>query len=413
MNRKRIIRKVLTALFWLLAGTGMVTLLVAANRRDAGHVIREVRINIKGDGEQFFIDKSDILLQLTVAAKTTLVGQSLNGLNLARLERSLERGVWIRDAELWIDGRDVLHVQVTEREPVARIFTTAGASFYIDSSGQRMPLLEKESARVLVVSNYPGAVHFNHQDSSRAADVKAIANHIAADEFWKEQIAQVDITPSGVYEAVPVVGNHVIRLGDAGHLDEKLARLMTFYKKVLAQTGFDKYAIVDVQYDGQVVGIRHGTVSAIDSLQLQKNIEDLLARSQAQLLHDSLTAVEQLSPDAESQRPRRVMPLDSIANVSEPFGSVAEPVADPKPDTAHRVVNIPRPVNPKPAASRPKPASARPKPAATATATHARTSPPKPVVQQKPLVQQRTARQAAGPKPKPKPVRRRTTTNEY
>jgi cell division protein FtsQ len=415
MNRTRIIRKLLTALFWLFAGSGMVTLLVAANRRDAGHVVREVQITILGDGEHFFIDKSDILLQITVAAKTALVGRSLDGLNLARLERSLERGVWIRDAELWIDSRDVLHVKVTEREPVARIFTTAGASFYIDSSGQRMPLLEKESARVLVVSNYPGAVHFNHQDSARAADVKAIANRIWADEFWKEQIAQIDITPSGSFEAVPVVGNHLIRLGDAAHLDAKLARLMTFYKKVLARTGFDRYAVVDVQYDGQVVGVQRGTVSTVDSLQLQKNIEDLLARSQAQLLHDSLNAVEQLSASADTQRVRRILPLDSIANVAEPFGPVAAPAERPKPDTARRTISTPRATMP--AVQRPKPAAVQParqqaattrtviRPA-TARATIARTT-AKPAAP-KPAAQQR----AAGQRP-PKRAQRRATTNEY
>ncbi|TCJ14520.1 hypothetical protein EPD60_11080 [Flaviaesturariibacter flavus] len=397
MNKKRIIRKVLTACFWILSGAGLVTLLVAANRRDAGHVVREVRINIHGDGEQFFIDKSDILLQLTVAAKTALVGRPLDGIDLARLERALERGVWIRDAELWIDSRDVLHVQVTEREPVARIFTTAGASFYIDSSGQRMPLLEKESARVLVVSNYPGSAHFNHQDSLHAADVKLFANRIAGDAFWKEQIAQLDITPSGVYEAVPVVGNHVIRFGDAEDLDAKLARLFTFYKKVLAKTGFDRYAVVDVQYDGQVVGVRRGPVSAIDSLQLQRNIADLLARSQAQLLHDSLMAVEQLSASADTQHVRRSLPLDSIANVIEPLMPSAAPVTLPKPDTARRAARsaIAAPVVRTPAPAKPRVTAMVPKPKPKAVA-------PKPKPQQA---------QPAPPKPKPKP--KRATRNEY
>ncbi|RYZ22395.1 MAG: hypothetical protein EOO16_09300 [Chitinophagaceae bacterium] len=406
MNKKRIIRKVLTACFWLMAGAGLVTLLVAANRRDAGHVVREVRINIKGDGEQFFIDKSDILLQLTVAAKTALVGRPLDGIDLARLERSLERGVWIRDAELWIDSRDVLHVQVTEREPVARVFTTAGASFYIDSSGQRMPLLEKESARVLVISNYPGSARFNHQDSGRAADVKLFANRIAADPFWKEQIAQLDITPSGIYEAVPVVGNHVIRFGDAAGLDLKLQRLFTFYKKVLSKTGFDRYAVVDVQYDGQVVGVRRGPVSAIDSLQLQRNIADLLARSQAQLLHDSLMAVEQLSASADTQRVRRSLPLDSIANAIEPLMPSAEPAPLPKPDTARRnpapVRAAARTATPKPTVVTPKPAATRPKPA-TAT-QRPKVAPPKP---------KSAAPKATLPKPKPKPGQRRATANEY
>ncbi|GAB4094470.1 cell division protein FtsQ/DivIB [Flaviaesturariibacter terrae] len=334
MNRKRLIRKVLTALFWLLTGTGMIVLLVAANRPEQGHVVREVRISIKGDGEQFFIDKSDILLQLTKSARSALVGRSLDRLNLARLEASLEKGVWIREAELWIDSRDVLHVQVTEREPVARVFTTAGASFYIDSSGQRMPLLEKESARVLVVTNYPGSAHFNRADSLRAADVKALAVRLTADPFWKEQIAQVDLTPSGLYEAIPVVGNHVIRLGDAQNLDAKLARLLLFYRKVLAKNGLDKYTVIDVQYAGQVLGVQRGPVSAVDSLQLQRNIQDLLDRSQRQMQEDSLAAV-QVGLAADTARSHGSLPIDSIATQPEPATPAAEP-APVRRDTAQK-----------------------------------------------------------------------------
>jgi cell division protein FtsQ len=334
MNRKLIIRKVLTALFWLITCTGIVTLLVAANRPEQGHTVREVRITIKGDGEQFFIDKSDILLQLTVAGKSTLVGKPLDRLRLDRLERSLERGVWIREAELWIDSRDVLHVQVTEREPVARIFTTTGESFYIDSSGKHMPLLEKESARVLVVTNYPGSAHYSHKDSLRVAEVRLLAITINADPFWKEQLAQLDITPSGSYEAIPLVGNHLIRIGDAEDLSAKLARLKTFYKQVLAKTGLDRYAVVDIQYAGQVVGIYRGAVSAVDSLQLQQNIEALLARAQQQMQQDSVSAV-QASLAADTARTRSRLPLDSIATQPEPADNSPAPVQH-LPDTTHR-----------------------------------------------------------------------------
>ncbi|RYY39664.1 MAG: hypothetical protein EOO08_10210 [Chitinophagaceae bacterium] len=358
MNRKRIIRKVLTALFWLLTGTGMVVLLVAANRPEQGHAVREVRILIKGDGEQFFIDKSDILQQLTKAARSPLQGRSLDGLQLDRLERVLEKGVWIREAELWIDSRDVLHVQVTEREPVARIFTTTGASFYIDSSGQHMPLLEKESARVLVVTNYPGSARFNHNDSVHAADIKNIAVRVRADEFWREQIAQVDITPGGSYEAIPVVGNHIIRLGDAQNLDTKLARLLLFYKKVLAKAGFDKYGVVDVQFAGQVVGVLRGAVSQVDSIQLQRNIQELLERSQRQMQQDSLAAVQQTLA-ADTARSRQLLPIDSIATQPEPQAPAATTPALTTPrDTTQRAATVGR--TPQPARSATPPRATQP-----------------------------------------------------
>jgi|GEM_PF-393827 len=370
MNRKRLIRKLLIALFWLLAGAGMVTLLVAANRRGQGHVVREVRIRIKGDGEQFFVDKGDILQMLTFAHRKPLAGSAFESLNLARLEEALERGIWIRQAELYIDSRDVLHVQVAEREPVARVFTTEGRSFYLDSAGKQLPLLEKESARVLLVTNYPGALQ-NRQDSLRADEVRRMATRIHGDPFWHEQLSQIDLLPDGSYEAIPVLGNHIVRLGNADALESKLKRLLLFYRKVLAQTGFDKYAAVDLRFDGQVVGVQRGPVSKVDSIQLQKNIAELLLRAQQQLTQDSLAAVEQLNEAAErANRPR--ISLDSAGMLPD------------EPDTARR---IPTPVAPRPAATVPAAANRQgalnpgaTNPPAANRVVHSTATPPKQVV---------------------------------
>jgi cell division protein FtsQ len=37
--------------------------------------------------------------------------------------------------------------------------------------------------------------------------------------------------------------------------------------------------VVDVQFKGQVIGVHKGMTSAVDSIQLQKNIEELLKKS--------------------------------------------------------------------------------------------------------------------------------------
>ena len=42
-----------------------------------------------------------------------------------------------------------------EREPVARVFTVAGSTFYIDDELTQLPLSEKFSARLPVFTNFP------------------------------------------------------------------------------------------------------------------------------------------------------------------------------------------------------------------------------------------------------------------
>jgi cell division protein FtsQ len=279
MTAKSIIIKIFTWILVAGAAGGMLTLLIAANRKQKSELCRDIVITVNGTGEQMFIDRNDILQEISKIAGGSVVSKPVGQIKLGIIEKALEKNAWIRDAETYFDSRDVLHVIVNEREPVARIFTTNGRSFYIDSSGAQMPLLFKETARVLVVTNFTGATRYNAADSAMADNIKTIANAIYKDPFWKEQIGQLDVTPKGNYEAIPVIGNHIIRFGKGENIKAKLDNLFLFYKQVLAKTGFDKYAAIDVQYEGQIVGIYHGPTSVIDSVQLQKNIEELLSRS--------------------------------------------------------------------------------------------------------------------------------------
>src|SRR5207237_171324 len=155
---------------------------------------------------------------------------------------------------------------VSERTPIARVFTTSGTTFYMDSTGKRMPLLPDVTVRVPVVTDFTSAKQYSKQDSAVVKDIATIAQYINSHSFWSAQIAQIDVTPAGTFELLPVVGNHIIRIGHAENLDEKLSNLLLFYKQVLSKTGVDKYAVIDVQYKDQIVGSHERTISAIDSV---------------------------------------------------------------------------------------------------------------------------------------------------
>jgi hypothetical protein len=50
----------------------------------------------------------------------------------------------------------------------------------------------------------------------------------------------------------------------------------------MSKVGFDKYRVLDVEFDGQVVAVNKGAASAVDSVQLQKNIEELFRKNTLQ-----------------------------------------------------------------------------------------------------------------------------------
>ena len=280
MSSKISIRRILIVIACIAVASGLTTLLIAANRKEQNHLCKDVRITIKGIGETFYIDKGDVVTILKNGSDKKLIGQPLNKMNLAQMEKLLERSSWVADAEIYFDSQDVLHITATERQPIARIFTTTGTSFYIDSAAKRLPLLQKMSVRVPVVTNYPYAKKMKRLDSALLKEVKTLTAFVLNDPFWNAQVAQIDIISGKTFEIVPTIGNHIIRIGTGENLQGKFDRLYVFYKKVLSKTGFDHYSIIDVQFKDQVVATQKGASSKIDSIQLQKNIKELMEQAQ-------------------------------------------------------------------------------------------------------------------------------------
>lgn len=278
MNAKSTIRKILFISVWLLIGGGMISLLLAAiNKKNKG-VCSNYVISFRSNEKNSFINSNDVEKLLFTAANGNLKGRLTSSLNLHELEQALENNSWIDQAELYFDNQNVLHVKVSEKKPVARIFTISDQSFYLDSMGREIPLSLQTAPKLTVFTGFPASKK-GVNDSALLNNVKIIANYISNDAFWKAEVAQIDITADQKFEMVPVVGNHLVRLGDAQDIDKKFRRLFIFYQQVLSKTSFDRYKIIDVQYKGQVVVSRSQGNQKVDSIQLRRNVEMLLKQS--------------------------------------------------------------------------------------------------------------------------------------
>lgn len=287
------------------------------------------------------MDEKDIL-KLLAGKSGKIKGQPLASLHLDTLEGVLEKTPWIRDAELYLDNKEVLHVTVTERTPVARVFAANGKSFYIDVDAKQLALSDKMTARVPVFTNFPTAKVVLKKDSILLRQVLDIASFINADPFWLSQVAQVDITTENEFEVVPVVGNHIVRFGDAKDIDKKFRRLRLFYDNIVSKTGFDKYKAIDVQFAGQVVATR-GYATKTDSLLYRKSVEKLLQQAR-DMQNDTLIPVAPVlaMPSTESN-------TENVEIANEPANMITNPnpVKVSLPTSAKQPVKVPTKTTPK------------------------------------------------------------------
>ena len=150
------IKKILMISFWIVVGSGVLAVLVAAIRIKREKVCKGYEIYIDhGGAGKGFLDKKNIATLLTKNGTESLAGKTTRTFELQKMEDRLERDKWISDAELFFDNNQVLQVKITERIPIARVITVNGNSFYIDSSCHRLPLSDKVSARVPVFTGFP------------------------------------------------------------------------------------------------------------------------------------------------------------------------------------------------------------------------------------------------------------------
>ncbi|MFM8711381.1 MAG: cell division protein FtsQ/DivIB, partial [Sphingomonadales bacterium] len=252
MNIKRTIQRILFFAFWIGVGTGMIMLLAAAIRGRNKERLRSYTIEIKAGPGGAFLKEQDValLLQRSTAG---VKGELLALFNLRQVEQKIKSHIWIRDVQLYFDNQDILHVQVQEKVPLARLFTSSGASRYLDEQGDVMPLSLDKTIKVPVFTGLSDSVLSKKPDSFLLQQVFTMAQLLARDSFWTSQVAQIDYTPAQQWELIPVVGDHIVKLGSLTDIEAKLRRLLIFYQQVLSKTGLSRYRMIDVRFAGQVV----------------------------------------------------------------------------------------------------------------------------------------------------------------
>jgi cell division protein FtsQ len=283
--------KIIRNILWLSFAIAMVVLLGAAVQLKNRQLLTTVKVTIEGAEEHLFVDEKDILA--IINQKQNINQLPLHKIPLQQLEKNIEATAWVKNAEIFINNKKELEINIQERQPIARIFAKQGYSFYVDSTGKILPLSEKLSARVPMFTGFGGNIFkLSSPDSLVLQQIINISKAIVVDSFFMAQTAQIDITPQATFELIPTIGNHIVTLGYANDIASKLHRLLTFYKKAWLQTGINTYEKIDVQYSNQVVAIKRGTAKQIaDSAAAKKALADMLAQSPNYTQVDSVATI--------------------------------------------------------------------------------------------------------------------------
>ncbi|MBD5232220.1 MAG: hypothetical protein HDS66_08745 [Bacteroidales bacterium] len=175
-------------------------------------------------------------------------GMPLTSLNTEALEKHLRTVNNFEDAECVITSDGYLLVRVTPIVPEARIFTPSG-TYYINKEGKRLDAHSEYFIDLPVVSG-----DFNSRMPARLA--LPVVRKIASDSLMRSLVSMIEYRSPNNILLIPRIRGHVINIGDTSRLDEKLANLTLFYRKVMPQKGWGAYDTISVKYRGQIVATR-------------------------------------------------------------------------------------------------------------------------------------------------------------
>jgi cell division protein FtsQ len=230
-------------------------LIAFSERKQGGSVCKDIVIELDNLHGNHFLDEADIM-KLVEGSGQSIKGIGIDRINLRAIEKKIKYDKHILDAELFGDLKGNLIVNVELRRPIARIVQSDAPDAYIAEDGVIMPVSEKYTSRVILISGPFVKRLLEDEDLSKSEEglqLKEMIEFINDDDFWKAQIAQLDINDSGKIMIYPQVTGQRIEFGKAEDFELKFKKLMIFYKEILPQRGWTKYDRVNLEYEGQII----------------------------------------------------------------------------------------------------------------------------------------------------------------
>ena len=243
----------------LVVATYLVMAMTSFNHpKETYPVCVKVEINIEDESTNGFLSVKEIK---NILEKKQLypLKKRMTEVNPRNIEDLLKVSPFVNNAECYKtkDGR--VNISLTQRLPIIRIKNSGGDDYYLDDHGGIMPNSKYTSDLIIATGNISRRYAKNY--------LVHLANELMADDFWSNQIVQINVLPDLGIELVPRVGDHIIYIGSlpqsdykgkrrkevAAFVDRKMERLKKFYLYGLSQAGWNKYSYIDVEFDNQII----------------------------------------------------------------------------------------------------------------------------------------------------------------
>lgn len=242
---------------WTVLLAGLAGLIYLAGERKRNLVFDAVEIEIrKTEMGRNLITEEDLKLAVRNHLGFELDISSIADINAKELEELLNRSAFIENAEVYVTGDQKIKIEVTQREPIVRVQPEAGNPYYLDKSGDKVPVIKNFAVRVpLATGQINKYTEEYRMEENNLNKLFQLATAVKEDEFLGALIEQIHFETEDKIILIPKVGKEKIIFGDITQIDEKLSDLKLFYKEGMTREGWNKFAYLNLEFEDQVIGV--------------------------------------------------------------------------------------------------------------------------------------------------------------
>ena len=172
----------------------LVVFIGFVEKKDSERTLSGMEVRVKGIADVYFVNEADILKAVQIEFPLVKPGISMKEVNLNQIEKKVETHPFVRKAEVFADLNGHVMIEIAQHIPMARIVRPSAADGYISTEGKILPTSPQYTTRVMTLGGAYAEKLLQLDDINEShSELLELIRFIYGDEFWRAQIAGMDI----------------------------------------------------------------------------------------------------------------------------------------------------------------------------------------------------------------------------
>lgn len=258
------LKELWTKVLWIGALVVVASLLWFSINAHLKSNINRIELNIEQlDGSRNLISKEMALHRIENFFGVEIQEVKFARLETKKLEAALVNDSRIEHAEVFVDGNNILYVNIIQRAPIVRVMADSGEDYYLDKYGERIKTVKNSAVRVPIASGHIDdyVADWREKQGHTLHDVLSLAQELPKDDFLQALVEQIYVENDGSITLIPKVGQQELIIGSTEKLKTKLRNIKLTYKTIVRIKGFDKYEKFNFEITNQINAVKPDQVS--------------------------------------------------------------------------------------------------------------------------------------------------------